>query len=73
MVSFVAAEVGVALVPEGLRVLARPGVVCRLVAPPAPTTRLAAVRRGGRVLPTVEALLGIVRELWPGARPDATR
>jgi DNA-binding transcriptional LysR family regulator len=68
VVSFVAAEVGLALVPEGLRVLARPGVACRPVAPPAPTTRLAVVRRGGRVLPAVEALLAIVAELWPPAR-----
>ena len=65
VVSLVAAEIGVALVPEGLSVLSRPGVVCRPVAPPAPTTRLAVVHRDGRLLPTVEALLGIVRELWP--------
>ncbi len=68
VVSLVAAGVGIALVPEGLRALARPGVVCRLVAPPAPTTRLAVVRRDGPVLPAVEAFLGIVRELWPPAR-----
>jgi DNA-binding transcriptional LysR family regulator len=70
VVSFVAAEVGLALVPEGLRVLARAGVACRPVAAPAPTTRLAVVRRNERVLPTVEALIAIVSELWPAARQD---
>lgn len=70
VVSFVAAEIGLALVPEGLRVLTRSGVVCRPVAPPAPTTRLAVVCRDERVLPAVEALLGIVRELWPPALED---
>jgi LysR family transcriptional regulator, benzoate and cis,cis-muconate-responsive activator of ben and cat genes len=73
VVSFVAAEVGVALVPEGLRVLVRPGVVCRPVAPPAPTTHLAVARRSGHALPAIEALLGIVRELWPAARHDLVR
>lgn len=70
VISLVAAEVGLALVPEGLRVLARSGVVCRPVAPPAPTTRLAVVRRNEPVLPTVEALLDVVRELWPAGRPE---
>ena len=69
VVSFVAADVGLALVPQGLRVLVRPGVVCRPVSP-APITRLAVVRRAGRLPPTVDALLGIVRELWPAARDD---
>ena len=69
VVSFVAAGVGVALVPEGLRVLVRPGVTCRPVAAPAPRTRLAAVRRDGRVPPAVGALLAIVGELWPDASP----
>jgi len=65
VVSFVAAGIGVALVPEGLLMLARPGVVCRMVAPPAPVTRLAVVHRAGDQRPAVTALLGVVRELWP--------
>jgi DNA-binding transcriptional LysR family regulator len=69
VVSFVAAGVGVALVPEGLKVLARPGVAFRFLAPPAPVTRLAAVYRTGERPPTVESFLDLVRELWPaGAR-----
>ncbi|MEO6528370.1 MAG: LysR substrate-binding domain-containing protein [Gemmatimonadaceae bacterium] len=65
VVSFVAAEIGVAPIPEGLVVLARPGVVCRPIAHPAPTTRLAAVFRRGEQPPVVAALLQLVRELWP--------
>jgi LysR family transcriptional regulator, benzoate and cis,cis-muconate-responsive activator of ben and cat genes len=70
VVSFVAAGIGVAPVPEGLLLLARPGVVCRLVAPPAPVTRLAVVHRAGDLLPAVAALLDVIRELWP-AQPAA--
>jgi DNA-binding transcriptional LysR family regulator len=70
VVSFVAAGIGVAPVPEGLLMLARPGVVCRLVAPPAPVTRLAVVHRGGDLLPAVAALLEVIRELWPEAGPS---
>jgi LysR family transcriptional regulator, benzoate and cis,cis-muconate-responsive activator of ben and cat genes len=65
VVSFVAAGVGIAIVPEGLKVLARAGVVFRLVAPPAPVTRLAAVHRAGELAPTVASFLDVVRELWP--------
>jgi len=64
VVSFVAAGIGIALVPEGLKVLARPGVVFRLVAPPAPVTHLAAVHRAGSLPPAVEALVALVRDLW---------
>ncbi len=65
VVSFVAAGIGVAVVPEGLKVLARAGVVFRFVAPPAPVTRLAAVHRAGALSPAVEELMGLVRESWP--------
>jgi LysR family transcriptional regulator, benzoate and cis,cis-muconate-responsive activator of ben and cat genes len=64
VVSFVAAGIGIAVVPEGLKVLARPGVVFRFLAPPAPVTRLAAVHRAGTLPPVVEALVALVRELW---------
>lgn len=73
VVSFVAAEIGLALVPEGLRVLTRAGVACRPVAPPAPITRLAVVHREERVLPAVEALLAIVHEIWPPDSPISPR
>ena len=69
VVSFVAAEIGIAPVPEGLQLLARPGVVCRPIAPPAPVTRLAAVHRAGELLPATATLLELVRELWPTHRP----
>jgi LysR family transcriptional regulator, benzoate and cis,cis-muconate-responsive activator of ben and cat genes len=68
VVSFVAAGVGIAIVPEGLKVLARPGVVFKLVAPPAPVTRLAAVHRAGELPPAVHALMELMRELWPERR-----
>jgi DNA-binding transcriptional LysR family regulator len=67
VVSLVAAGIGVALVPEGLRVLSRPGVVYREIAPPAPRTALAAVYRVGEVTGPVRALLEVVEELWPTA------
>lgn len=73
VVSFVAAGVGLAPVPEGLKVLARPGVVFRLVAPPAPVTRLAAVHRAGALAPIVAAFLTLVRELWPRASSATAR
>ena len=63
VVSFVAAGIGVAPVPEGLRVLVRPGVVCRPVAAPAPTTYLAVVHRTGPLPATVEGLLGVIGDL----------
>jgi DNA-binding transcriptional LysR family regulator len=64
VVSFVAAGIGIAVVPEGLKVLARPGVVFRFVAPPAPVTYLAAVHRAGSLPPAVEAIVALVREIW---------
>jgi DNA-binding transcriptional LysR family regulator len=67
VVSFVAAGIGIAVVPEGLEVLTRPGVVFRFVAPPAPVTHLAAVHRAGNLPPAVEGLVGVVRELWERA------
>ena len=66
VVSFVAAGIGIAVVPEGLKVLARPGVVFRFVAPPAPVTHLAAVHRAGTLPPVVEGVVAVVRELWNG-------
>ena len=68
VVSFVAAGVGVAVVPEGLKVLARAGVVFRFVAPPAPVTRLNVVHRTGELPPAVGSLMELVRELWPERR-----
>jgi DNA-binding transcriptional LysR family regulator len=75
VVSFVVAGVGVAIVPEGLRVLTRTGVVFRFAAPPAPTTVLAAVHRAGEQPPATDALLGVILELWPEPReqPSAYR
>lgn len=63
VVSFVAAEIGLAPIPEGLAVLARPGVVCRPITP-ALLTHLAVVHRPGPLLPAVEGLLALVDELW---------
>jgi DNA-binding transcriptional LysR family regulator len=68
VVSFVAAEIGLAPIPEGLAVLARPGVVCRPISPRL-VTHLAVVHRPGPLVPAVGALLDLVRELWPGESP----
>lgn len=65
VVSFVAAGIGIAVVPEGLRVLVRPEVAYRMVMPPAPTTRLALVRRPGEVAPAARGFLEILDERWP--------
>ncbi|HEV7991718.1 MAG TPA: LysR substrate-binding domain-containing protein [Gemmatimonadaceae bacterium] len=65
VVSFVAAEIGIAPIPEGLGVLARPGVVCRPITP-ALLTRLAVVHRSGPLLPAVDGVIGLVGELWGG-------
>ena len=72
VVSFVAAEIGVAPIPEGLALLARPGVTCRPISP-ALVTRLAVVHRAGSLLPAVAGLLELVRELWPGSVPRRRR
>jgi len=62
-ISFVAADLGVTLLPESLSDAARrPGVVVRPVAPPAPTTRLLVIHRPDDVPVTARALLDIVRE-----------
>ncbi len=71
VVSLVAAGIGLAPVPEGLTVLARPGVVYRPIAPPAPKTYLAAVYRPGDVPATVQELLKLVAERWPYPAPLA--
>ena len=65
VVSFVAAGIGVALIPESLRLLVRPGVVYRPVAEPAPSLPLAVMYRGGEISPTVQALVKLLDEHWP--------
>jgi DNA-binding transcriptional LysR family regulator len=67
-VSFVAAGVGAAIVPEGLRVLSRPDVAYRPVAPPAPVTHLTACYREGEPPPVVGSLLEILDEFWPAGK-----
>lgn len=65
VVSLVAAGFGVALVPEGLRIFARPGVVYRPITSSTPTTQLAAVYRADKVPATVKALIELVSIQWP--------
>ena len=64
-ISFVAAEVGVALIPESMRQIVRPGVAYRPVAPPVPTLALVAIHRRDEASATVAALLSVLRESWP--------
>lgn len=73
VVSFVASGLGIAPVPEGLRVLAREGVVFRLLAPPAPVTHLAIAHRAGELAPAARAFLDVARELWPVREPAHDR
>ncbi|HWL88079.1 MAG TPA: LysR substrate-binding domain-containing protein [Polyangiaceae bacterium] len=62
-VSFVAADLGITLVPASLSDAARrPGVVTRPVASPAPTTRLLVIYRRDGLPQTARAFLDIVRE-----------
>lgn len=64
-ISFVAAETGVALIPESMRQIVRPGVTYRPIAPPVPTLALVAIHRPEEASATVGALLGVIEELWP--------
>lgn len=64
-VSFVAAGLGLTIVPVSLKGLVRPGLVYRPVAKPAPTAKLLLVYRSGVVPPTLAKLLEVVRGLWP--------
>jgi len=72
--SFVAAGLGLTLMPESLKGLVRTGVVCRPIAPPAPKTQLlVAHRSGGIVPPTVAAFLGVAQEVLQRHRGSRTR
>lgn len=64
-VSFVAAGLGLTIVPESLKVLVRPGVVYRPVSGPVPRARLLLVHRNGPLTPTLTALLHLAQHLWP--------
>jgi DNA-binding transcriptional LysR family regulator len=63
--TFVAAGLGLTLVPGGPDAYQRPGVVWRPLTEPAPRTRLVLIH-GREALPaTVRSLLGVVERLWP--------
>lgn len=64
-ISFVAAGLGVTVVPESLSGLVRPGIVYRRVAAHGLTTDLVLVHRRQNVPETVRALSRLVEELWP--------
>ena len=63
--SFVAAGLGLTLMPESMKRMARSGVAYRLLADPAPRTSLLLVYRSDPVPPTVSGLLRIAQDLWP--------
>lgn len=65
--ALVAAGLGITLVPGTAGLFARPGVVWRPLAEPAPRTRLVVLHSRERPTPTVDALLGVVDRLWPAA------
>lgn len=62
IVSLVAAEIGIALVPASLQNLQRTGVVYKPVAEPTPKAAIAVVWRRQETSPIVRRFLGIVRE-----------
>lgn len=64
-VSFVAAGLGVTMVPESLSGLVRPGVVYRRVVGHKHATDLVLVHRRQNVPETVSALSRLIEELWP--------
>ena len=73
-ISFVAADVGLALIPESMREIVRHGVVYRPLAPPSPKLELVAIHRRDDTSATVAALLAVLKELFPrpaDARADA--
>ena len=63
--AFVAAGLAVTLVSGSSGFFARPGVVLRPLAAPAPRTRLVLVYRRERIPVTVAALIRVVERLWP--------
>jgi DNA-binding transcriptional LysR family regulator len=71
LVSLVAAGLGVALVPECLKTLSRPGVVYRSLAPPAPSADVKMLYRPARNA-VVENFIALAREFLAAARPIAT-
>jgi DNA-binding transcriptional LysR family regulator len=79
--ALVAAGIGVSLVPASVKDLRRSGVEYREIAPPAPRTRLVALRRAGEPQPVVLRFLEVVREVLgerkgtkrPGRRAPAVR
>jgi DNA-binding transcriptional LysR family regulator len=66
--SFVAAGLGLTLMPESLKGLARPGVACRPLATPAPTTQLLLAHRNGMISPTVAGLMAVAQDLFRAPR-----
>lgn len=72
LISFVASGIGVAIVPEGLKLLLRSDVVYRPVAPPAPKLRLAAVYPRVNTPGPVKALLELLDQQWPLAEPPSS-
>ncbi len=72
VLGFVAAGVGVALIPDMIARVARAAVVIRPLDPPPPPRPITAVIPVGYRSPAVEALLevlGEVAEEWVGERP----
>lgn len=64
-ISFVAAGVGVTLIPDGLKGLVRPGVICKPLAFPAPTGQMLLLHRPGTLSPALSSFLSVALDLWP--------
>jgi DNA-binding transcriptional LysR family regulator len=70
LVSFVAAGLGVALVPESVQHLRITGAVYRPLADTSPTVELAVATRRGETSPAVHQVLTVARALFRAAKKD---
>ena len=70
LVSFVAAGLGVALVPESVQHLRITGAVYRPLADTSPTVELAVATRRGETSPAVRQVLAVARGLFRAAEKD---
>jgi len=69
--SFVAAGLGLTLVPESLTGLTWQGVVFRCVPDPAYTTKILLVHRDEGLSETLKEFLAVVTDLWPQRQKSA--
>ncbi len=70
IVSLVAAEMGVAIVPASLQHLQRTKVVYKALQEPTPEVAINMIWQRHNTSPTVQRFLGVVKDLFPSSEPD---